>query len=75
MTKPLVRPELRFKMDMIASKYNVPNRGMTIGQVVAGILESTNDLTQDEKTVLNQICKAFGSSLKEYERIKEGKKG
>lgn len=68
MTKPLIKPELRFKLDVIAAKYGTPNRGMTVGQVVTGIIKSTNDLTQEEKITLEQICKVFKITLRELER-------
>lgn len=72
MTKALIKPELRFKLDLIAAKYNVPNRGMTIGQIVAGVINAANDLTTDEKHVIDEICKSFGASLKDVVRKKVG---
>lgn len=74
MTKSLIKPELRFKLDAIAAKYNVPNKGLTIGQAVAGILKAANDLAADEKKVLGEICSCFGASLKDFEKQKKGLK-
>lgn len=68
MTKQMIKPELRFKLDVIAAKYGAPNRGMTVGQVVTGVIKSTNDLTQEERSTLEQICKVFGTTLRELEK-------
>jgi len=70
MTRQLLKPELRFKLDVIAAKYNVPSSGRTIGQVVTRIVKEANDLTSSEKSTLEQICKVFGTSLKDLERGK-----
>lgn len=72
MTKPLIKPELRFKLDIIATKYGIPNRGMTIGQIVVGIMKATNDLTTDERVTLEKICKTFGTNLKDLEKGVKG---
>lgn len=69
------RPKTRFKLDMIAAKYDVPNLGMTMGQIVVGIMEATNELTQDEKSTLNQICHNFGASLKDLDAMFNNKGG
>lgn len=70
MTKPLIEPKLRFKLDMIAAKHNVSSHGLTIGQVVAGIMKAANDLTTEEKRVLDEVCKSFEASLADYEEKK-----
>ena len=53
---------------MIASKYDAPNRGMTVGQIVSAIIKTTNDLTPDEKNILDRICKKFGTTFRDMEK-------
>lgn len=52
--------ELRFKLEMIASKHEVSVRGYSTFEIVKGVAKSSN-LTKSERETLNAIVEFYGA--------------
>lgn len=56
-------PDLRFKLDLMAAKYEIETRGLYVSAIVMKMLKVK--LSRDDKKILEAILEFFGMSFKE----------